>query len=160
MTIRGSFVAITCLKTNHELNEIMEKKNYYVVDLMHDETPVSLHIVDCVHKKILYYDMSHDCKDVTASTKRIYETDKNKMWSEQRIGCDLVKLMNGKSIDCNYKILLATDNPREVIRKVAGVRARWYAVHAKLLERTAATESVGWGETATEDFLAEQFKDL
>ena len=142
----------------------MEKKNYYVVDLMHvegiDETPTTLYVVDCVHKKILSYNMCYDCKDVTAHTKRIYETDKDKMWSERRIGCDLVKLLNGESIDSKSEILLATDNPREVIRKVAGVRAKWYAAHAKSLERTAASESAGWAETASEDFLAEQFKDL
>jgi hypothetical protein len=142
----------------------MEKKNYYVVDLMHvegiDKTPPELNVVDCVHKRILYYCMSDDCKDVTVRTKRIYETDKDKMWSERRIGCDLVKLMDGKSIDSKSSILLATDNPREVIRKVAGVRAKWYAVHAKSLERTASSESAGWDETATEDFLAEQFTNL
>lgn len=142
----------------------MDKKNYYVVDLMHvegiEETPTTLYVVDCVHKKIFGYCMCDDCKDVTARTKRIYETDKDKMWSERRMGCDLVKLMDGESIDSKSSILLATDNPREVIRKVAGVRAKWYAVHAKSLERTAASESAGWAETASEDFLAEQFKDL
>ena len=138
----------------------MDKKNYYVVDLMHDDSPLSLYVVDCVHKKILYYNMAHDCKDETAHTKRIYETDKDKMWSERRIGCDLVKLMDGKSIDSKSSILLATDNPREVIRKVAGVRGKWYAIHAKSLERTAASESAGWAETASDDFIAEQFKDL
>ena len=142
----------------------MDKKNYYVVDLMHvegiDETPQTLYVVDCVHKKILSYNMCYDCKDVTAHTKRIYETDKDKMWSERRIGCDLVKLMDSKSIDSKSSILLATDNPRVVIRKVAGVRAKWYAVHAKSLERTAASESAGWAETADDDFIAEQFKDL
>lgn len=142
----------------------MEKKNYYVVDLMHvegiDETPQELYVVDCAHKKILSFHMCNDCKDETARAKRIYETDKNKMWSERRIGCDLVKLLNGESIDKKSSVLLATDNPREVIRKVAGVRAKWYAVHAKSLERTAASESAGWGDTATEDFLAEQFVNL
>jgi hypothetical protein len=142
----------------------MEKKNYYVVDLMHvegiDETPSTLYVVDCVHKKIFSYNMCYDCKDVTARTKRIYETDKDKLWSERRIGCDLVKLMDGKSIDSKSSVLLATDNPREVIRKVAGVRAKWYAIHAKSLERTAARESAGWDDTATEDFLAEQFVNL
>ena len=141
----------------------MEKKNYYVVDLMHvpgiDETPKTLYVVDCVHKKIFSYHMCNDCKDVTVRTKRIYDTDKDKMWSERRIGCDLVKLMDGKDINDSY-ILLATDNPREVIRKVAGVRAKWYAVHAESLEGIAARESAGWGKTATEDFLAEKFKDL
>jgi len=142
----------------------MDKKNYYVVDLMHvegiDETPNELNVVDCVHKRILNYCMCNDCKDVTVRTKRIYETDKDKMWSERRIGCDLVKLMDGKSIDSKSSILLATDDPREVIRKVAGVRAMWYSIRAKSLERTAASESAGWGETATEDFLAEQFTNL
>ena len=142
----------------------MEKKNYYVVDLMYvegiDETPSTLYVVDCVHKKILSFHMCNDCKDVTVRTKRIYETDKDKMWSERRIGCDLVKLLNGESIDKKSGVLLATDNPREVIRKGAGVRAKWYAVHAKSLERTAASESAGWAETASDDFLAEQFKDL
>lgn len=142
----------------------MEKKNYYVVDLMHvegiDETPQTLYVVDCVHKKIFSYCMCDDCKDVTVRAKRMYENDKDKMWSERRIGCDLVKLLNGESINKKSGVLLATDNPREVIRKVAGVRAKWYAAHAKSLERTAASESAGWAETATEDFLAEQFKDL
>ena len=142
----------------------MDKKNYYVVDLMHvegiDETPTTLYVVDCVHKRILSYRMSYDCKDVTVRTKRMYETDKDKLWSERRIGCDLVKLMDGKSIDSKSSILLATDNPREVIRKVAGVRAKWYAVHAKSLERTAASESAGWAETADDDFIAEQFTNL
>ena len=141
----------------------MEKKNYYVVDLMHvpgiDETPKTLYVVDCVHKKILGFHMCNDCKDETARTKRIYETDKDKLWSERRIGCDLVKLMDGKDINDSY-ILLATDNPREVIRKVAGIRAVWYAVHAKSLEGIAARESAGWGDTASEDFLAEQFVNL
>ena len=143
----------------------MEKKNYYVVDLMHvegiDETPTTLYVVDCVHKKILGFHMCNDCKDETARTKRIYETDKNKSYFDRRLGCGLVELME----HLPYKgmqedILLATDNPREVIRKVAGVRAKWYAAHAKSLERTAVSESAGWAETATEDFLAEQFKDL
>ena len=142
----------------------MEKKNYYVVDLMHvegiDETPKTLYVVDCVHKKILSYNMCDDCKDVTVRTKRMYETDKDKLWSECRIGCDLVKLMDGKSIDSKSSILLATDNPREVTRKVAGVRAIWYSIRAKRLERTAASESAGWAETADDDFIAEQFKDL
>lgn len=142
----------------------MEKKNYYVVDLMHvegiDETPSTLYVVDCVHKKILGFHMCNDCKDETARTKRIYETDKDKLWSERRIGCDLVKLLNGESVDKRSGVLLATDNPREVIRKVAGVRAKWYAVHAESLERTSASESAGWSETASEDFIAEKFKDL
>ena len=143
----------------------MEKRNYYVVDLMHvegiDKTPSTLYVVDCVHKKILYYNMCYDCKDVTASTKRIYETDKDKLYMDRRLGCGLIELMEHLPYKGTQKsILLATDNPREVIRKVAGVRAKWYAVHAKSLERTAASESAGWGETATEDFLAEKFKDL
>lgn len=143
----------------------MEKKNYYVVNLMHvegiDETPKTLDVVDCVHKKILTYNMCNDCKDETARTKRIYATDKNKPYFDRRLGCNLIELMEhlpykGMAED----ILLATDNPREVIRKVAGVRAKWYAVRSKSLERTAASESAGWVETASEDFLAEQFKDL
>lgn len=143
----------------------MEKKNYYVVDLMHvegiDETPQTLYIVDCVHKKILGFHMCNDCKDETASTRKIYNTDKNKYYFDRRLGCNLVELMEHLPYKGTQKdILLATDNPREVIRKVAGVRAKWYAVHAKSLERTAASESAGWAETATEDFLAEQFKDL
>ena len=143
----------------------MEKKNYYVVDLMHvegiDKTPKELNVVDCVHKRILYYCMSDDCKDETARTKRIYETDKNKLYMDRRLGCGLIELMERLPYKGTAKdILLATDNPREVIRKVAGVRAKWYAVHAKSLERTAASESAGWAETATEDFLAEQFTDL
>ena len=143
----------------------MDKKNYYVVDLMYvegiDETPSTLYVVDCVHKKILFYNMCYDSKDVTASTKRIYETDKNKYYFDRRLGCNLVELMEHiHTMETQKDILLATDNPREVIRKVAGVRAKWYAVHAKSLERTAASESAGWGETATEDFLAEKFKDL
>ena len=139
----------------------MEKKNYYVVDLMHDETPMSLYVVDCVHKRILYYSMYHDCKDDTAYTKKIYNADKNKRYMDRRLGCNLIELMEHLPYQGRAKaILLATDNPREVIRKVAGVRAKWYAVHAKSLERTAASESAGWGETATEDFLAEQFTNL
>ena len=142
----------------------MEKKNYYVVDLMHvegiDETPKTLYVVDCVRKKILSYNMAYDCKDVTVGTRRMYETDKDKLWSERRIGCDLVKLMDGKSIDSKSSILLATDDAREVARKVAGVRAIWYSIRAKRLERTAASESAGWGESADDDFIAEQFKDL
>lgn len=143
----------------------MEKKNYYVVDLMHvegiDKTPKELNVVDCVHKRILYYCMSDDCKDETARTKRIYETDKNKLYMDRRLGCGLIELMERLPYKGTAKdILLATDNPREVIRKVAGVRAKWYAVHAKSLERTAASESAGWAETATEDFLAEQFTNL
>ena len=142
----------------------MEKKNYYVVDLMHvegiDETPTTLYVVDCVRKRILYYNMADSCQDVTARTKRIYETDKDKLWSERRIGCELVKLMDGKSIDSKSSVLLATDNAREVTRKVASVRTVWYAARARTLERTAASESAGWAETASEDFLAEQFKDL
>ena len=142
----------------------MEKKNYYVVDLMHvegiDETPKTLYVVDCVHKKILSYNMCDDCKDVTVRTKRMYDTDKDKLWSERRIGCDLVKLMDGKSIDSKSSILLATDDAREVTRKVAGVRAIWYSIRAKRLERTAASESAGWGESVDDDFIAEQFKDL
>lgn len=142
----------------------MEKKNYYVVDLMHvegiDKTPKTLYVVDCVHKKILSYNMCDDCKDVTVRTKRMYETDKDKLWSERRIGCDLVKLMDGKSIDRKSSILLATDDAREVTRKVAGVRAIWYSIRAKSLERTAASESAGWGESVDDDFIAEQFKDL
>ena len=50
----------------------MEKKKYYVVDLMHvegiDETPKCLYVVDCVHKKILCYNMYDSCKDETADT--------------------------------------------------------------------------------------------
>ena len=142
----------------------MEKKNYYVVDLMHvegiDETPTTLYVVDCVRKRILSYRMSHDCEDVTVRTKRIYETDKDKLWSERRIGCELVKLMDGKSIDSKSSILLATDNAREVTRKVAGVRSKWYSIRAKSLERTAASESAGWAETADDSFIAEQFTDL
>lgn len=142
----------------------MEKKNYYVVDLMNvegiDKTPKTLYVVDCVHKKILAYNMCDDCKDVTVRTKRMYETDKDKLWSERRIGCDLVKLMDGKSIDSKSSILLATDNPREVTRKVAGVRAIWYSLRAKSLERTAASESARWGESVDDDFIAEHFKDL
>ncbi len=142
----------------------MEKKNYYVVDLMHvkgiDETPATLYVVDCVRKKILSYNMACDCKDVTVGTRRMYETDKDKLWSERRIGCDLVKLMDGKGIDSKSSILLATDDAREVTRKVAGVRAIWYSIRAKSLERTAASESAGWGESADDDFIAENFKDL
>ena len=142
----------------------MEKKNYYVVDLMHvegiDKTPKTLYVVDCVHKKILSYNMCDDCKDVTVRTKRMYETDKDKLWSERRLGCDLAKLMDGKSIDRKSSILLATDDAREVTRKVAGVRAIWYSIRAKSLERTAASESAGWGESVDDDFIAEQFKDL
>lgn len=143
----------------------MDKKNYYVVDLMHvegiDETPKTLYVVDCVHKKILSYNMCDDCKDETARTKRIYETDKNKYYFDRRLGCNLVELMEHLPYKGTQKdILLATDNPRDVIRKVAGVRAKWYAVHAETLERTAASESAGWGETADDDFIAEQFKDL
>lgn len=139
----------------------MDKKNYYVVDLMHDEKPMSLYVVDCVHKKILYYNMCYDCKDETARTKRIYETDKNKSYMDGRLGCRLVELMEHLPYKGTQKdILLATDNPREVIRKVAGVRAKWYAVHAKSLERTAASESAGWAETASDDFIAEQFTNL
>ena len=142
----------------------MENKNYYVVDLMHvegiKETPQTLYVVDCVHKKILGFHMCNDCKDETARTKRIYETDKDKSYFDRRLGCGLVELMDRLPYKGTQKdILLATDNPREVIRKVAGVRAKWYAVHAKSLERTAASESAGWAETASEDFLAEQFKD-
>ena len=139
----------------------MEKKNYYVVDLMHDEEPASLYVVDCVHKKILYYNMCYDCKDVTASTRKIYNTDKNKLYMDRRLGCNLIELMEHLPYKGMAKdILLATDNPREVIRKVAGFRAKWYAVHSKSLERTAASELAGWCETASEDFLAEHFKDL
>lgn len=143
----------------------MEKKNYYVVDLMHvegiDETPTTLYVVDCVRKRILYYNMCYDCKDETVRTKRIYETDKDKMYMDRRLGCGLIELMDRLPYRGMAKdILLATDNPREVIRKVAGVRAKWYAVRAKSLERTAASESAGWAETATEDFLAEQFTNL
>lgn len=139
----------------------MEKKNYYVVDLMHDETPKSLYVVDCVHKRILYYNMCYDCKDDTARAKRIYETDKNKLYMDRRLGCGLIELMEHLPYQGVAKdILLATDNPREVIRKVASVRAKWYAIRAKSLERTAASESAGWSETASEDFIAEQFKDL
>ena len=143
----------------------MEKKNYYVVDLMHvegiDKTPKELNVVDCVHKRILYYCMSDDCKDETARTKRIYETDKNKLYMDRRLGCGLIELMEHLPYKGTQKdILLATNNPREVIRKVASVRAKWYAIHAKSLERTAASESAGWSETASDDFIAEQFKDL
>ena len=143
----------------------MEKKNYYVVDLMHvegiNETPQALYVVDCVHKKILSYNMADTCKDETASTRRIYNADKNKLYIDRRLGCGLIELMEHLPYKGTQKdILLATDNPREVIRKVAGVRAKWYAVHAKSLERTAASESAGWSETATEDFLAEQFTNL
>ena len=139
----------------------MEKKNYYVVDLMHDETPNSLYVVDCVHKKILYYNRADDCKDETARTKRIYETDKNKLYMDRRLGCNLIELMEHLPYQGMVKdILLATDNVREVTRKVASVRAKWYAIRSKSLERTAASESAGWGETTDEDFIAEKFKDL
>lgn len=142
----------------------MDKKKYYVVDLMHtegiDETPNQLYVVDCVHKKILCYNMCDDCKNVTASTKRIYATDKDKLWSERRLGCDLVKLMDGRCIDSESSILLATDDAREATRKIASVRAVWYSIQAKRLERTAASESAGWGETADDDFIAEHFTDL
>ena len=142
----------------------MEKKKYYVVDLMHvdgiDETPKQLYVVDRVHKKILSYNMCDDCKDVTARTLKIYEADKDKLWSDRRIGCDLVKLMDGLCIDSESSILLATDDAREATRKVASVRAVWYSVRARSLERTAASESAGWGETADDDFVAEHFTDL
>lgn len=142
----------------------MEKKKYYVVDLMHtegiDETPKCLYVVDCVHKKILSYNMNNDCKDVTARTKRIYETDKGKLWSERRIGCDLVELMDGRFTGRTSEILLATDNAREVTRKVASVRAIWFDIRTKRLERAAASESAGWGETASDDYIAECFTDL
>lgn len=142
----------------------MEKKNYYVVDLMHvegiDETPTTLYVVDCVRKKILSYNMADTCKDVTTSTKRMYETDKDKLWSERRLGCELVKLMDGKSIDSKSGVLLATDNAREVTRKVASVRAVWFDIRARRLERTAASESAGWADTADDNFIAEQFTDL
>ena len=143
----------------------MEQKNYYVVDLMHvegiDETPKTLYVVDCVHKKILTYNMCNDCKDETASTRKIYNTDKNKLYMDRRLGCGLIELMEHLPYKGTQKdILLATDNSREVIRKVASIRAKWYAIHAKSLEHTAASESAGWGDTATEDFLAEQFVNL
>ena len=143
----------------------MEKKNYYVVDLMHmegiDETPKTLYVVDCVHKRILSYNMAHDCKDETASTKRNYNTDKSKPYFDRRLGCNLIELMEHLPYKGTQKdILLATDNPREVTRKVAGVRAIWYSLRAKSLERTAASESARWGESADDDFIAEQFKDL
>jgi len=139
----------------------MEKKKYYVVDLMNDETPTTLYVVDCVHKKILSYNMCYDCKDETASTRKIYNTDKNKSYFDRRLGCNLIELMDRLPYRGMAKdILLATDNPREVIRKVASVRAKWYAIRAKSLERTAASESAGWSETASDDFIAEQFKDL
>lgn len=143
----------------------MEKKNYYVVDLMHvegiDETPNALDVVDCVHKKILSYRMADDCKDETARTRKIYNADKNKPYFDRRLGCNLIELMEHlpyKGLQKN--ILLATDNPREVTRKVAGVRAIWHSIRAKSLERTAASESAGWSETADDNFIAEHFTDL
>lgn len=143
----------------------MEKKNYYVVDLMHvegiDETPKTLYVVDCVHKKILSYNMCYDCKDETASTRKIYNTDKNKYYFDRRLGCGLIELMERLPYKGTAKhILLATDNAREVTRKVASVRTVWYAARARSLERTAASESAGWGETADDDFIAEHFTDL
>ena len=139
----------------------MEKKNYYVVDLMHDDSSKSMYVVDCVHKKILYYNMAHDCKDETASTRRIYNADKNKSYFDRRLGCNLIELMEHLPYKGTQKdILLATDDAREVTRKVAGVRAIWYSIRAKSLERTAASESAGWGESVDDDFIAEQFKDL
>ena len=143
----------------------MEKRNYYVVDMMHvegiDETPKTLYVVDCVHKKILYYNMAHDCKDVTASTRKIYNTDKDKLYMNRRLGCGLIELMEHLPYKGMAKeILLATDSAREVTRKVAGIRAEWHTRHARALERTAASESAGWGESVDDDFIAEQFKDL
>ena len=143
----------------------MEKKKYYVVDLIHvegiDETPTTLYVVDCVHKKILGFHMCNDCKDETASTKRIYAKDKNKPYFNRRLGCSLIEIMEGLPYKGLSKdILLATDNAREVTRKVASIRAIWYSVRAKSLDRTAASDSAGWGATADDDLIAEHFTDL
>ena len=142
----------------------MEKKRYYVVDLMHvdgiDKTPDSLHLVDRVHKRILYFSAYHDCKDVTAAMKRIYATDKDKSWMDRRLGCELVKILDDKDAHKESVVLLATDDAREATRKVASVRARWFSIHAERLERTAASESAGWGDTADDDFIAEHFIEL
>lgn len=140
----------------------MENKKYYVVDLMHDDESIkSFYVVDRVHKKILYYNMASDCKDETAGTKRIYSADKNKPYFDRRLGCNLVEIMEGLPYKGLSKdILVATDDAREATRKIASIRATWFSIRAKRLERTAASESAGWGDTADDDFIAEHFNEL
>ncbi|MBQ8713097.1 MAG: hypothetical protein IJ551_09820 [Prevotella sp.] len=143
----------------------METKNYNLVTFCSsdDETPTELYLVDMKRRKILLFQMYRDCKDVTASTKRMYETDMNKSWSDRRVGCDLIDMMNHREY-YSAKVLLSTDDAREITRKIASVRARWFAIHARSLERTAASELAGWSkagnETEDDNFVARQFTDL
>ena len=141
----------------------METKNYNLVTFFDDELPTDLYLVDMKRKKILLFQMYHTCQDVTAATKRMYETDKKKDWSNRRIGCDLIDMMNHRSYS-SARVVLATDDAREVTRKIASVRAKWFASHARCLESQAKSELAGWSRSADEAeddaFVAKQFTNL
>jgi L-rhamnose mutarotase len=141
----------------------METKNYNLVTFFDDELPTDLYLVDMKRKKILLFQMYRECKDVTAATKRMYETDQKKSWSDRRIGCDLIDMMNHRSYNSAH-IILSTDDAREVTRKIAAVRAKWFASHARCLESQAKSELAGWSRSADEAeddaFVAKQFTNL
>lgn len=144
-----------------------QKKNYNLAtfdDVDGGRDPKELYLVDVKRKKILLFLMYSDCKDVTRQTQRMYDTDMGKGGHNRRIGCDLIDFMNGRDRHPWLKIILSTDDAREVTRKVAGIRARWFNIHSEVLQSTADMESAGWGRhndpTKDDNFVAEHFTDL
>lgn len=144
----------------------MAKKNYNIVtfDDAEDKTPNEFYLVDMKRKKILLFQMYRDCKDVTSRTQRMYDTDMKNGGFDRRIGCDLIDFMNGRDRHPWLKFILSTDDAREVTRKIASVRARWFEIHSHVLEKTAESESAGWSRSNDpvddDNFVASHFTDL
>lgn len=144
----------------------METKNYNLVtfDDAEDKTPNELYLVDMKRKKILLFQMYHDCKDVTSRTQRMYDTDMKNGGFDRRIGCDLIDFMNGRDRHPWLKFILSTDDAREVTRKVASIRSRWFSIHSDVLKSKSESELAGWCRSNDpvddDNFVAEHFTDL
>ena len=135
------------------------KTKYLICSFSSDKLPNEFYVIDKESKKIMMYRFYHDCKDETKRLQRAWETEQKKPF-DRRIGCELIEVLNGEVPIGLLKTILATDDARKVINKVCELRAKWFAIRLKRLEKLSTSESAGYESLAEDSFIANEFINL
>ena len=135
------------------------KTKYLICSFSYDSLPSEFYVLDKESKKIMMYRFYHDCKDETKRLQRAWETEQKKPF-DRRIGCELIEVLNGEVPIGLLKTILATDDARKVINKVCELRAKWFAIRLKRLEKLSTSESAGYESYAEDSFIANEFINL
>ena len=109
-----------------------------------------VYLVDKKNRKIWMYQMNCKASDETKRSIRMYETDKDKDWTKQRIGIELFKLMdNHDGLIHHLKIIAHSDSAKEIEKAIYDVRILQTELYLRILHNHCTWE--------TEEAVAEHF---